>query len=77
MWKIIDKIGLFLSNVFNAIKFAAFDYDVVLRRTKTPKQRLLIWIIIITVVLLVLFIILSLIGGFIQKIVKQRIELSN
>lgn len=43
MWKAIDKIGIFLENIFTALKFAAFDYDFKLQQTKTTKERIFIW----------------------------------
>lgn len=73
MWKAIDKIGLFLANIFTALKFAAFDYDVVLRRTKTPRQRLIIWTIIFTIVIGGIFLLLFGIGYLIRLIAARRL----
>lgn len=72
MWKIIDKLGLFFVNFFNAVKFAAFDYDVSLRRTKTPRQRLIIWGIIFSIAFIVCYFILFFLGRITQAIIKNR-----
>jgi len=72
MWKAIDKFGLFFGNIFTALKFAAFDYDVVLRRTKTNKQRIIIWISIFTVTIGLFFGLLFLLNYYIKILVRDR-----
>lgn len=74
MWKIIDKLWLFLQNIFSAFKFAAYDYDVVLQRTKTPRQRLIIWIVIATVIVFLIIVLLIFIGKFFQIIFKNGVR---
>lgn len=73
MWKAIDKFGIFFGNVFTALKFAAFDYDVVLRRTKTDKQRIIIWVSIFAVVLGLIFGSLFLLSYLIKLYVRTRL----
>lgn len=75
MWKAIDKIGLFFGNVFTALKFAAFDYDVQLRRTKTPRQRIIIWLIIFGITLLFCYLLLIGLKIFIKNIVANRLNI--
>lgn len=72
MWKIIDKIGLFLQNIFTALKFAAFDYDATLRRTKTDKQRIIIWIFLFTVTVGFSYTLLLLLNYSIRIIINNQ-----
>ena len=72
MWKVIDKIGLFLQNLFTALKFAAFDYDVTLRRTKTPKERIIIWILIFSITIGLIYGSLLFLGYLIRSIANKR-----
>ncbi len=72
MWKIIDKIGLFLQNIFTALKFAAFDYDIILRRTKTNKQRIIIWVSIFTVTIGLGYVLLLLLSHYIRTIFNDH-----
>ena len=72
MWKAIDKFGLFFGNIFTALKFAAYDYDVVLRRTKTNKQRIIIWISIFAVTIGLFFGLLFLLNYYIKILVRDR-----
>ncbi|MEK7597914.1 MAG: hypothetical protein AAB441_04695 [Patescibacteria group bacterium] len=72
MWKVIDKIGSFLQNIFTALKFAAFDYDVVLRRTKTTKQRVIIWLSIFIIIIGLIFGFLFILNHYIRTIINNR-----
>lgn len=72
MWKAIDKFGIFLGNIFTALKFAAFDYDVILRRTKTDKQRIIIWISIFTIIFGSCFGLLLILNYFIKIFIHDR-----
>lgn len=72
MWKAIDKFGLFLQNVFTALKFAAFDYDATLRRTKTDKQRLIIWLTIFIITITVCYLFLLLLSQSIRIIINNQ-----
>ena len=72
MWKLIDKIGLFFQNIFTAFKFAAFDYDVTLRRTKTKQQRIIIWVFIFAVIIGFCYLLLILLSHYIRTIMNNR-----
>jgi uncharacterized protein HemY len=72
MWKAIDKFGLFIKNIFVAFKFAAYDYDVKLRRTKTTKQRIIIWLIILIVIVVVIYLFLLLISHSIKSVIEKQ-----
>lgn len=72
MWKVIDKIGLFLQNIFTALKFAAFDYDVTLRRTKTDRQRLIIWSTIFTITIIVCYLFLIFLSHSIRTVINSQ-----
>lgn len=72
MWKVLDKIGLFLQKFFTALKFAAFDYDVTLRRTKTNKQRIIIWISIFIVTVGLCYVLLFLLSHYIRTVRDNR-----
>jgi hypothetical protein len=72
MWKLIDKIGLFLQNLFTALKFAVFDYDVTLRRTKTDKQRIIIWVSIFIVTVGLGYALLLLLSHYIRTVMDNR-----
>lgn len=72
MWKAIDKFGIFFSNFFTALKFSAYDYDVVLQRTKTTKQRIIIWISIFTVIVGSIFGFLFILNHYIRTIINGR-----
>ncbi len=72
MWKAIDKFGVFFSNIFTALKFAAYDYDVILQRTKTTKQRIIIWLSIFIVIVGSIFGLLFIINHYIRAIVNSR-----
>ena len=72
MWKLIDKIGLFLKNLFTALKFAVFDYDVTLRRTKTNKQRIIIWVLIFIVTVGLGYALLLLLSHYIRTVMDNR-----
>ncbi len=43
MWKLFDKILLFIINFVKALRFSVLDYDDKLKVTKTPRQRAIIW----------------------------------
>lgn len=72
MWKAIDKFGIFFSNIFTALKFAAYDYDVVLQRTKTTKQRVIIWLLIFTTIIGLIFGFLFVLNHYIRALVNSR-----
>ena len=72
MWKAIDKIGLFLKNIFTALKFAAFDYDVTLKRTKTDKQRIIIWVSIFTITIGLSYLFLFLLSHYIKTVINNQ-----
>ena len=72
MWKAIDKFGLFLQNIFTALKFAAFDYDVTLRRTKTNKQRIIILVSIFTITIGFCYLLLLLLNHYIRTVRDNR-----
>lgn len=71
MWVFLDKLGLLIVNIFNALKFAAYDYDAKLKITKTPKQRFLIWSAVILLAFIFIFSILLIIGAFVKPILKK------
>lgn len=71
MWKIIDQLGLFFVNVFNALKFAAYDYDAKLKITKTPKQRFLIWFSVALLSLVSIYIFFSALVFLVKFILKK------
>lgn len=73
MWKFIDRFGIFFVNFFTALKFAAYDYDVTLQRTKTPKQRIIIWLSIFLVALIVCYLLIFLLKRFIQSVAENRL----
>jgi len=77
MWQLIDKIQLFLQNIFIALKFAAFDYDVTLRRTKTNNQRIAIWASIIIATLVIGYLFLLLLGSLFKSIMSSRLLMIN
>lgn len=58
MWKLFDKLQLFVIHFFKGLKFAAFEYDTQLQRTVTSQQRVVIWmkIIIAGIFIIALFI---------------------
>jgi len=72
MWKVINKFGLFLQNIFTALKFGAFDYDVTLRRTKTDKQRIIIWVSIFTITIGLGYVLLLLLSHYIRTVMDNR-----
>jgi hypothetical protein len=72
MWKAIDKFGIFLKNIFTALKFAAFDYDVILRRTKNNKQRIIIWISIFIIIIGFVFGFMFILSYLIKTIINNR-----
>lgn len=72
MWKAIDKFGIFFGNIFTALKFAAYDYDVVLQRTKTTKQRIIIWLTISIIIIGSLFGLLFILNYYIRTLVNSR-----
>lgn len=72
MWKAIDKFGIFFSNIFTALKFAAYDYDVVLQRTKTTKQRVIIWLLIFTTIIGLIFGFLFILNHYIRTVINSR-----
>lgn len=72
MWKAIDKFGIFFSNIFTALKFAAYDYDVVLQRTKTTKQRIIIWLSILVLMAGSIYGLLFILDHYIRTIVNGR-----
>lgn len=47
MWKLFDKLHIFVFHFFKGLKFAAVDYDAQLQRTVTTQQRVVIWMRII------------------------------
>lgn len=67
MWKLFDQLLLFLSRLFLGLKFAAIEYDEQLKRTKTPKQRFVRWLIVVIVVLIVLYVV----GWLLQTLMKS------
>lgn len=72
MWTAINKLTVFFGQVFQAFKFAAYDYDVTLRRTKTPLQRIIIWAAISLVIVAVLVGLLFSLKYIVQTLVKER-----
>jgi hypothetical protein len=72
MWKAIDKFGIFFSNFFTALKFSAYDYDVVLQRTKTTKQRIIIWVSIFILIVGSIFGFLFILNHYIRTIINSR-----
>lgn len=73
MWKAIDKFGIFLKNFFTALKFTAFDYDVILRRTKSNKQRVIIWVSIFTILVGFIFGLIYFLSYIIKTIINNRL----
>ncbi|MBI3366409.1 hypothetical protein HY041_02160 [Candidatus Roizmanbacteria bacterium] len=71
MWKILDKLGFLLVNIFNAVKFAAYDYDAKLKITKTPQQRMMTWAGIIFVTAVSIFTILMMIGSVVKPFLNK------
>ncbi len=71
MWKIIDQIGLLLVNIFNALKFAAYDYDARLKITKTPRERLIIWTTVALLTLVGIFATLFLLGTVTKSLLNK------
>lgn len=71
MWVFFDKLMLFLANFFNAVKFSAFDYDAKLQLTKTPRQRLIIWLFVIGITILVIYLLLTLLGVIIRPLLEN------
>jgi hypothetical protein len=71
MWKAIDQIGLLLVNIFNALKFAAFDYDAKLKITKTPRQRFIIWTTVTLLTIVGIFTILMLFGTVTRSLLNR------
>lgn len=71
MWKILDKLGVLFVNFFQALKFAAFDYDAKLKITKTPKQRAMIWFGVAFVTIVGIFTILMLIGSVVKPLINR------
>lgn len=72
MWKVIDKIGLFLQNFFTALKFALLDYDITLRRTKTDKQRIIIWVSTFIVTIGLGYVLLLILSHYIRTIIDNH-----
>jgi len=72
MWKAIDKFGIFSKNFFTALKFTAFDYDVILRRSKSNKQRFIIWISIFAILIGFIFGFMFILSYFIKTIINNR-----
>ncbi len=78
MWKVIDKFGLILVNIFKALKFAAYDYDAKMRLIKTDKQRIMTWIGVAFVSFILVLSIFMMIGSVISTFLnKVREHLKN
>ncbi len=72
MWKIIDQLGLLFVNFFNAVKFAAYDYDAKLKMSKTPRQRAIIWTVIVITTIVFVYLLLSLVGFIIKPLINRQ-----
>lgn len=73
MWIIFNKILLFISSVFTALKFAAIDYDYEMQQTKTPKERVIRWVFIGLIAFLILFVFFSVVSAFLRSIVSSNL----
>jgi hypothetical protein len=71
MWKAFEQIGMFLSHFFKGLIFAAYDYDVQLRRTKTPRDRLIIWIFVILITGVVIYGFLWTLGDWLRPFINR------
>lgn len=71
MWKVLDKLGVLFVNFFQALKFAAFDYDAKLQITKTPKQRAMIWLGVAVVSIVGIFTVLMIFGSIIRPLLNR------
>lgn len=72
MWKFIDKFGLFLVNLFRAIKFSILDYDSGLKRTKTLKYRIIFWSVTGIMFTFFIIVILKIFGDFFQTMMRTK-----
>jgi CHASE2 domain-containing sensor protein len=52
MWTVFEFLKRFTYDLFRAILFQAASYDEELQRTKTTKERMMIWAVIIAVTLI-------------------------
>jgi hypothetical protein len=68
MWKIINFIVRFFTDVWHAGYFAIIEYDVKLQETKTLQQRILIWFAVILIALCIVFSILYSFWHFLDSI---------
>ncbi len=71
MWKVIDKLGVLFLNFFTALKYAAYDYDAKLQITKTPKQRMMIWVEVGVVTIVGVLAILMMIGSVVKPFLNR------
>ncbi len=71
MWKVIDQLGLLFVNFFNALKFAAYDYDARLKITKTPRERFIIWTTVIFLTMVGIFATLFLLGTITKSLLNK------
>jgi len=75
MWTVINFLKRFVLDLVWSIKFAAFEYDDKLRLTKTPRQRILIWIVILTISLAALYFVARSIAGMLFTVGRFNEEL--
>jgi lipopolysaccharide/colanic/teichoic acid biosynthesis glycosyltransferase len=79
MWTIIDKIGAFFIKLIQATKFAVLEYDSQLQMTKSPRQRLLIWLtvflLVIVGIIFLIFVLNLLLDSFSHTFFFQKNQL--
>lgn len=71
MWRVINFIVRFLSDVWHAGYFAVIEYDVKLQETKTLQQRILIWFAVALIAACILFAILYMFWDLLDSIEVQ------
>lgn len=75
MWTVINYIKRFVLDLVFSIRFAALEYDDKLRLTKTPRERLIIWIVILTISLVVLYFVVRFLGNMFLMMGRYNGEL--
>ena len=72
IFKIVDAIKLFLWKLGKAITFAVLDYDAQLQTTKSPNERIMIWIIITVVSIIGILLLFLILNIFLLMFLKIR-----
>jgi len=75
MWTVFNFLKRFVIDLYHAVFFAAIEYDDKIKMTKTPGQRLTIWVIIFVITAVLLYALLHGIWYFIDTLDTSRIEI--